>query len=222
MLLRNWVCAWDHYRASNSHPLKAMTITRAHYDSIPLKDGLKLSGRGQLWMEKKDGVWANKVTAFGIIIGEQMKDGDFWAFDCVQFGDDYLWGEPFQYRFYKLQQFAPLGLKIVPSGFGPEFLEAVLARGGEGVVIADLDAPYGTGLTKCKRFETHDLIITEKHAYKSSIHLGSAAGEDFGWCPCKAAFDSVRVGDVVEIEAFGRYASGKLREPRFIRLRPDK
>lgn len=197
-----------------------MTITRAHYDSIPLKDGLKLSGRGQLWMEKKDGVWSTRESNRFTVIGETMKDGSFWAFDCVRF-DESIEHLPFRERFKLLKQIRGFG-HVVSSGIGPEFLEAVLARGGEGVVIADLDALYGTGLTKCKRFENHDLIVIEKHAYKSSIHLGSASGEDFGWCPCKAAFDSARVGDVVEIEAFGRHASGKLREPRFIRIRTDK
>ncbi len=199
-----------------------MTIERAHYDSIPLAEGLKLSGSGQLWTEKKDGVWSCKSTPFGDLIGETMKDGSFWAFDIIKSGTSDIRNSPFRERWTALQAFKSIGINIVPSGIGSEFLEAVLARGGEGVVIADLDAPYGTGLVKCKRMATFDLLVTEKHAHKSSIHLGSIAGEDFGWCPCRAAFDKISVGDIVEIEAFGRHSSGKLREPRFIRLRPDK
>lgn len=202
-----------------------MTTERAHYDSIPLSEGLKLSGAGQLWTEKKDGAWATRSFGINTVIGEQTKDGEFWAFDCVEFLGEDIRKMQWSLRWKILNELyedrrSPFN--IVPSGIGAEFLEAVLARGGEGVVIADLDAPYGTGLTKCKRMATFDLLVTEKHEHKSSIHLGSIAGEDFGWCPCRAAFDQINVGDIVEVEAFGRHSSGKLREPRFIRLRHDK
>ncbi len=203
-----------------------MTIKRAQYASITIADAMKLDGRGQLWTQKMDGVWEAKEVpipvCFGFtatIIGERMRDGQFFAFDCVQSGPRNMMALPYGRRFFELNR---IGIQTVPSGIGPEFLEAVLARGGEGVVIADLDAPYGAGLTKVKRLETLDLLVSDKHASKSSIHLADAQGQDFGWCPCRAEFDNIRVGDWVEIAAFGRQSSGKLREPRFVRVRHDK
>lgn len=46
--------------------------------------------------------------------------------------------------------------------------------------------------------------------------------QDCGWCPCRAAFDRIRLGDVVEVAAFGRHASGKFREARLLKIRTDK
>ena len=75
---------------------------------------------------------------------------------------------------------------------------------------------------KVKRTESFDLICAERNEWRGSIRLAGPGGEDYGWCPCRAQFDRVRLGDVVEIEAYGRHASGKLREARFKRIRRDK
>ncbi len=196
-----------------------MKIALAHYNSITVAEAMKLDGRGQLWTEKKDGVWATLEAADFTVVGEQMKDGSFWAFDVLStFGQD-VTQFPFHRRWGILQS---CPIQSVPSGNGAEFLEAVLSNGGEGVVIADWFAPYGCGLTKVKRLETLDLLVSEKHTSKSSIHLTDAQGQDFGWCSCRSEFDNIRVGDWVEIAAFGRQSSGKLREPRFVRIRHDK
>ena len=37
-----------------------------------------------------------------------------------------------------------------------------------------------------------------------------------------ARYDLVQIGDMIEISAMKRTASGKFREPRFVRVRPDK
>jgi ATP-dependent DNA ligase len=109
------------------------------------------------------------------------------------------------------------------AGQGGEFLEAVLARGGEGVVAKGLSEPFGATWFKCKRAITLDLIVKEADGFRASIRLADlATGDDRGWCPCRAAFDRVRVGDAVEVAAFGLTVKGKLREPRFVRIRADK
>jgi ATP-dependent DNA ligase len=129
-----------------------------------------------------------------------------------------------------------VGFRIVPAGNGGEFLEAVLLRGGEGVVAARLEAGFYESRFKCKREETHDCIVLEIHPLKESARLGQldAGGRlvQRGWCAVLGgdgcAFwgnrrvDRLKVGDVVEIKCFGITAKDKFRGPRFIRPRPDK
>ena len=116
-------------------------------------------------------------------------------------------------------------IRLIDStrGSGGEFLETVLARGGEGIVAKRLDAEYGVHWFKAKRIETWDLVVVEIAGGRQSVRLAGSGGEDFGRCPVFGGkIESLRVGDVVEVAAYGRHASGKLREPRFVRLRRDK
>jgi hypothetical protein len=64
-------------------------------------------------------------------------------------------------------------------------------------------------------------VVTEKDGWRGSIRL-MLDGEECGWCPARRFFDEIAVGDVVEVAALRRNASGKLREPRLLRLRRDK
>jgi len=104
-----------------------------------------------------------------------------------------------------------------------ELLKSVIERGGEGIVAASLDGYYWLPRVKCKRTETLDLIVAEKAGGKSSIRLKTIDGQNRGWCSCRAAYDSIKVGDIVEIAVFGIHEqSGLMREPRFIKIRHDK
>ncbi len=153
-----------------------------------------------------------------------MKDGRFFAFDILRSntGQD-LTEWPISERIAALTDFSRrFGLLTPTTGNGGEFLEAVLARGGEGIVAKPWDAPYGTPWFKAKRRETLDLIVTEKHQVRASIRLGTVEGEDRGWCPCGTNWFCVTVGDFVEVSAYAVTAKGKLREPVFIRTRHDK
>jgi ATP-dependent DNA ligase len=171
-----------------------------------------------------DGVFSSREFRGCTIIGEQMPDGRFYAFDITKFEGTDIRKVPLVTRLEYLGWTDPLNLHFLrpPSGNGAEFLEAVLARGGEGVVAKLLDAPYGTKWFKCKRVETFDLIVTEKDGGRQTIRVGTLQGEDRGWCPCSGQYASVKVGDVVEVAATAITSRGKLREPRFVRMRPDK
>jgi ATP-dependent DNA ligase len=203
-----------------------MNIPRPSYDAIALKTALAWQWRGFHLSEKMDGVWAVREFAGCLVTGEAMRDGRFFAFDIPRaFGEDIrprAWTE----RSAALDElFARLNPKLnwhrCTTGSGSEFIEAILARGGEGVVCKPWQAPFGVAWCKVKRCETFDCTVAEQNVSRGSIRL-ALAGEDCGWMPCRAAFDRIRLGDVVEVAAFGRHASGKLREARFKRIRRDK
>lgn len=236
-------------------------IIKPRITPVPLAEGLAWRGGGNYRFEEKmDGVFAHcaVINADGaikdsILIGELMPGGDFFAFDIASMNGTDVRAFALRDRLGWLGSVlleectsARLEVKergrtvVIPHsalrtpnfGHGGEFLEAVLARGGEGAVAKDLDAPFGIGQFKCKRVETFDLVVVAKHESKSSVRLAwLAEGEDggwrmedgAGWCPVRGSnFLRVNVGDVIEVAAFGRTASGKLREPRFVKLRPDK
>jgi ATP-dependent DNA ligase len=200
-------------------------VERPPFVTIPLSAGLCWhGGGGWRYEEKMDGVWSEREFRGSTIIGEQMRDGRFYAFDIIKFEGADIRALPLVTRLEYLGWTDPMNLHFLrpASGNGAEFLEAVLARGGEGVVAKLLDAPYGTKWFRCKRVVTFDLVVTEKAIDRHSLRLGTLQGEDRGWCPCFEKYATVRVGDVVEVAAHGLNARGMLREPRFVRMRPDK
>jgi hypothetical protein len=205
-----------------------MKVERPSYLSIPLAVGLEWTGGGGfLYTEKKDGVFAVREMFSATIFGEQMRDGSFWAWDVLRIGGDDLRNATTRVRWAALREFESRGLQIVPAGNGGEFLEAVLKRGGEGVVAAHLDAGFYESRWRCKRSETHDCIVLQIHSFKQSIRLGqlSADGQmiDRGWCPALGGLcDRLRIGDVVEITGQSIHVSGKFREPRCKRIRCNK
>lgn len=196
-------------------------IIKPRFVSIPLADGLRWTGGGDwVYQEKKDGVWALREWRGATLAGEQMRNGDFWAFDVLKIqGDDC---RRFQLR-DRLRELVCMssdfdgGMRLIPSGSGGEFLEAVLSRGGEGVVAKRLDQPYGATWTKCKRLETFRCVVVEKDlSGKRSVRVAALeTGKELGSCGLFGEkFEAVRVGSVLKIEAFGLTPAGRMREPR--------
>ena len=197
-----------------------MMIERPKFVNVPLADGLRWrNDPAWRYEEKMDGVWAVKEWDGTVVIGEQMKDGRFFAFDCTHHCGEDLRRRPLSDRLNALADLDTL-VALPATGQGAEFLEAVLARGGEGVVAKYLNDPFGAPWHKCKRIETFDLLVTDKSL--PSIRLSTIEGEGRGWCCARAAFDDIRIGQIVEVSAFCITAKGKLREPRFVRIRHDK
>jgi hypothetical protein len=197
-----------------------MIVKRPPFVTVPLADGLRWrGGAGWRYEKKLDGVWTVRQFGQSFIVGETVPGGQFIAFDIPILDGQDIRREPLAARLGALDGF---NLPRPACGQGGEFLEAVLARGGEGVVAKRLDDPYGALWWKCKRVETFDLVVVEKATDRRSIRLALPEGEPRGWCPCFAEYFNVRVGDVVEVAAYGLTARGMLREPRFVRTRPDK
>jgi len=192
---------------------------RPRFECAPLSAGLRWVGGHRFRFEEKlDGCWHEIETNGNRIVGERLRDGRFFAFDIVTLAGVDVRHWPLRERLTALDTFKLLRPR---HGNGGEFLAAVLAAGGEGIVAKDLEAPFGIEWTKCKRIETFDCVVIEKDGWRGSIRL-MLEGEDCGWCPARRLFDQIEIGDVVEVAALRRHSSGKFREPRLLRLRPDK
>jgi ATP-dependent DNA ligase len=206
-----------------------MKAWKPQFSSVPLANGRKWrGGGGWRYEEKKDGRWGERLLGSSVLAGEVCRDGLFWVFDVPIFDGADVRRSPLSARLEMLAGIQlPDGWIRIPHGSGGEFLEAVLASGGEGIVAKHLETTYGQNWIKCKRSETHDCIVSEIHPLKLSVRLSQADGErviDCGWVPVlsETKFARLQVGTVIEVACHSRHSSGKFREPRFLRLRADK
>ena len=197
-------------------------IPRPRYPVTRLATALAWHWRGFHLSEKLDGCWHQLTIENSVAVGEILPDGRFFAFDLPVYRGADIRRRPTAERFAILDSLRlPRPATPRDSQTPAQFIQSILAAGGEGIVAKDLDAPFGVNTFKVKRAETFDCRVTEKHPSKMSLHL-SLDGADAGWCPALyGAFDRVAVGDVVEVECFARHPSGKFREPRFVRVRTD-
>jgi ATP-dependent DNA ligase len=198
-------------------------LPRPDYGQMTLARALDYDWRGYDLTLKCDGRWHEFHIGRSTIIGELMPDHSFFAFELPIYDGRDLRHRP---RFERMEILDTFHLRRPQSparGESPaHFIQRVLDSGGEGIVAASHDGFFGVDICKVKRSETHDCLILEKHPAKQSVHL-SLNGEDVGWCPCLGkSFDLVKAGDVAEVTAYGRHASGKFREARFLRVRLDK
>jgi ATP-dependent DNA ligase len=220
--------------------------------SIPLENALSW-GQSTDWLyeEKKDG--ARALLSGGKLFGRsrdfdlpgsaglitstldgELVGGVFFVFDILsdQTGNCLVAAMPLWKRKQLLVDLEPLfpsWMKLLPwtRGNGGEFLEAVLANGGEGVVAKCINSPYGFDWIKAKRIETHDCIVTAVHdAIGASVSLGQYLGSqliDCGRCQLpQSKIGQIKVGSIIEIACHSRTKAGKFREPRLIRVRQDK
>lgn len=200
---------------------KSQVIKRPAYGSMSVAAALDHDWSGYHVSEKMDGVWHELAIGNSVVVGELMRDDSFYAFDLPFFAGHDIRRQPKSERMAILDTFKLRRPSIPATGESPAaFLQRVLARGGEGIVAAVLDGPFGYDMCKIKRQATFDCMVAAKGRGNMILTMN---GEAAGCCALLgASYDAVRVGDVVEIAAFARLASGKFREPRFLRSRPDK
>lgn len=176
--------------------------------------------------EKLDGAWSVLDDSYGnIFVGEEVFTmwhpfKTFHPFDIIQCEGVDVRNRPLWER---QEMIAMRNMAQPQSGLfnAQAFMEIILARGGEGIVIKDLSSPFGVPWLKVKRQTTFDLIVTSKEG-TWNLRLATPEGEDRGLCPARKSFDSIQIGDIVEVAGFGLTAKGKIREPRFVRVRHDK
>lgn len=198
-----------------------MKIQRPFYSTTDLAAALRFDWRGWHLSEKMDGVFSVRAFGNSIVTGEAMKSGEFYGFDIVTADNqDVRHCAWLDRREALIDCAARYGIPLVKQGYGAEFIEAVLRDGGEGVVAKPFDAPFGADWIKCKRVETFDVVVTGK--VQSAIEI-SFEGQHAGKCALFGSnWESVSIGDVVEVSAYWRNVSGKFREARFVRVRADK
>lgn len=116
------------------------------------------------------------------------------------------------------------------------FLEQVMA-GGEGAILKDLKASYGNNWIKAKRVSSFDVIITGIAAGYNTPHgkIFMSVCDGLTLRPvgkCGIQIENVRnemnrnpnafIGQVIEVLGLKVDPSnGVIREPRFVRMRPD-
>jgi hypothetical protein len=191
------------------------------FTSLPLKTALAMDLRRFHLSEKKDGVTAEMELFGARFVGEQMRNGDFWAIDVKRIGQQDVCMLSKRERWQAMQEFSERGLLIVPSGFANSFAEAIASNPAiEGFCGQAWDAPFGNDIFKVKRVETFDVTVTGK--VQSAMEI-SFEGQPAGKCALFGSnWEAVSIGDTVEIVAYRRNQSGKFREPRFLRIRTDK
>lgn len=121
--------------------------------------------------------------------------------------------------------------------------EMIVSGGGEGLIVKDIAAEYGSGWYKIKKASTLDVVITgftsakfgrtgkyegQIGAAKVSVYLTNGTLCEVG--QVSGMTDEVRlhmthhpgewIGKVIEIEA-QEWAKDRLRHPRYVRPRPD-
>lgn len=201
-----------------------MTISRPAYGNLSIADALKTNWAGFHVSEKVDGCWHQLEIGNSVIVGELVKDGRFFAFDCPVYQGEDIRHRPTAERFAMLDSFRLLRATTPHTSESPaQFLQRILAEGGEGIVGRRLDSPFWDSPIKVKGVATYDCTVSDVGGGQLSIGL-AYQGSDAGRCPCRdlATLDSLKVNDVVEICAAGRHPSGKFREARFLRIRRDK
>jgi len=193
------------------------------YGSMKISEALHFDFSGWDLTEKMDGVTHEMRIGSSVITGEMMPDGRLFALDLPIYNGVDIRQKPRSERLARLDIFR-LRRPFRPNqNEAPtQFIERILSAGGEGVVAAPLDAPFGYDIVKIKRYETFDCVVTEKHDRRRSVRV-EFQNQNAGWCAILGPeFEQVSPGTIIEIAAFNWSISGKFREPRFIRLRPDK
>jgi hypothetical protein len=202
-------------------------IAKPRKITVPLAAGLAWrGGAGFLYQEKVDGVFAVRQWSGATLAGEQLRGGPFVAFDVLEHGGQDVWGWPLRERWALLASLRDVivgnGGGIVATGQGGEFLEAVLAHGGEGIVAKRWDSAYGSDMFACKRLGTWICAVTGFCGGTQSVTIADAVtGRARGRLALRGGkCDQVRGGSLVKVEGYGLTAAGKIREPRVCRDSP--
>jgi ATP-dependent DNA ligase len=212
---------------------KTLKIGRPEFDSLAWRHGVSLPGAGDLWEEKVDGRYDVRQFDSAVIVGETTPAA-FWPFDCLAWAGEDLRGRPLIERRMALTEWLAVGVSrrektgfqdvkicIPATGSGGELLEAVLAKGGEGVVVKDWTAPWGARWLKIKRSAVFYCRVSELLPWTGgAVLVDSETGEKRGKIALRSHYDSVRVGSILKVEAYGLHASGLLREARLDRDTP--
>lgn len=175
-------------------------------------------------------------------IDGELLDGKWYVFDvAVDGGEKVPWEDRMKTAEGWVAEMHKLGLKQIqalPVARTPEekrkLWDAVLASGGEGVMMKRKDAPYNYGqrvnhTLKAKITSTADVVVMErnidgKENARIGIHInGTLVSIGTVSMQGKEKGGAVNVGDVIEVEyLWANPANHNLQQPRVVKRRPDK
>jgi hypothetical protein len=163
--------------------------------------------------EKMDGRFHTQLIGGLLFAGEQMRSGDFIAFDCLSVNGQDIKNEPLRVR---LQQLNSLPGILRPStGHGVEFVEAILSNGGEGIVAKRWDAPFDASMYAVKRSIEMQCVVTEILPFQAVKIADAVSGADRGKVKIPAFKASkIRVGSIIKVIGMNLTEKGFIREPR--------
>ena len=202
-------------------------IEHPRKEIVPLALGLAWGNDGAIYQEKLNGKFEALKAESGKrkaeFIGERMPNGEFIAWDiaAAQFAghkpeENVLsWGA--MARWGLLNGLAGfLGVRVVESSpDGGALLQAVLARGGEGVVRKLPGSTYFDAMTACKRLQTWRCVVTALDYATGGAKISDVTtGEDRGTVPLRNRATACRVGSIVKVEGENLSARGMILKPR--------
>ena len=185
---------------------------------VPLAVGLSWGHDGAIYQAKLDGEFMTRtVPGGGVLLGEQMRSGQFIAWDCAAY--DYADVRHLNTVARGMMRDAlcrAVGVRVVESSpDGGELLQRVLVGGGEGIVRKLPDATYYDAMEACKRLHTWLCrVVALNHATGGASTVDAATGEARGTVPLRNRAGQCRVGSIVKVEGLELHAGGKIRDPR--------
>lgn len=160
-----------------------------------------------------DGKFSTQLIGNLLVAGEQMRNGDFIAFDCLMVNSQYIKNEPLRVRLDQLNRLP--GLLRPSTGHGLEFVEAILSTGGEGIVAKRWDAPFDASMYAIKRTVEVRCVVTEILPFQAVKIADAATGADRGKVKIQASkISKIRAGSVVKVVGMNLTEKGCIREPR--------
>lgn len=215
---------------------------------LPYEEGLLLDVRPEWIAEQKvDGVRA--VLEFGRIQTRQARlaapgpvpevwmshaldgvlvDKTFFIFDVLMLDFEDTRKRPLHERRSLLRSLTlPDWCRLIPNGKNiGEFIEAVVHDGGQGIVLKSLLQPYGKAeWIKVERNATQDVVVMAIHEDDRCVTVGQF--QDDSLVDCGTVFMGSLLaetwpGQVIEVAVNRSNPGTPLKNPRFLRFRPDK
>lgn len=160
-----------------------------------------------------DGKFSTKLIGNLLVAGEQMRSGDFIAFDCLQVNSQDIKNQPLRVRLQQLNSLP--GLLRPSTGHGVEFVEAILSKGGEGIVAKRWESPFDSSMYAIKRTVELRCVVTEILPFQAAKIADAATGDSRGKVKIPAfKILKIRVGSVVKVIGMNLTEKGYIREPR--------
>lgn len=182
-------------------------------------------------------------------VERQRKEGwvQFHVFDCLQYREEDLRELPWEDRdshrqmvLKKMMNQHLLYVPAIPLKSAVQRYNTIIQHGGEGLILKRKDSVYGESWTKVKKLITIDVVVTgyvpgqgkysgQIGAIKFGMYDGPALVE-MGQCSGMTDAERITItsnrdklkGTVIEVMGQEFTSDGRLRHPRFLRLRPDK